>query len=427
MNSQVKSIIEEEWKEIAVLFTKYDENWHNGQTYQLENSLVAKDKRYFQLKTIIERRNQYYFIYDEIIKRKDKLYLISRLHDDKKTKVWESIIYFENNEIVEQLRHVSYQHFFRGIANSEELIKEESRNTTIIRTSVLDFINNTANKKQTNNTTVEPQKKYWIIKRLIWKIYHGFIFFLAWGAISIIAKIIIAPLIVSFVSAGVLTWLPFSIAGIIAGICVKQLYKYAKKLKKWMFPNAKDKYQIEFAQKIEEQNNRINNLATELQYLKDIYLNSNPQLAVEENFLNCLQKIVEINKIKNFRMLKKEFILRFRENKKVLENQSFAKIYPQKINEWNENWKENIEFSKYLKPEHIKEIKDTFAKNEKDKSTVCAGFFYKPPATWLEFQEYQKQKINLEKEQNHIKLNGIIYTKDIREKSPAKTIKRMAL
>ncbi|WP_425381693.1 hypothetical protein [Spiroplasma endosymbiont of Polydrusus pterygomalis] len=245
MNSQVKTIIEEEWKKITVLFTKNDENWHNGQTYKFENCLIAKDKRYFQFKTIIETRNQDYFIYDEIIARKNKIFFISRLYDNEKRKVWESIIYFENNE---------------------ELIKQESRNTTIIRTSFLEFIKNTANKKQVNNIRLETEDKYWIIKRLIWKMYHGFIFFLAWGAISIIAKMIITPLIVPFVSASVITWLPFAIAGLAVGICIKQLYQFAKKLKKWMFPKVKDKYQIEFEQKIEEQNNKINILEVELHY-----------------------------------------------------------------------------------------------------------------------------------------------------------------
>ncbi len=232
MNSQVKTIIEEEWKKITVLFTKHDENWHNGQTYKFENGLIAQDKRYLQCKTIIETKNQDYFIYDEIMARKNKLFFISRLHDDEKRKVWESIIYFENNEIVEQLRCVSYRCFFNEVENNEELIKREFRNTTIIRTSFLDFIKNTTNKKQVNNIRLETEDKYWIIKRLIWKVYHGFIFFLAWGATSIIAKMIITPLIVSFVSTSVITWLPFAIAGITAGICIKQLYWFAKKTKK---------------------------------------------------------------------------------------------------------------------------------------------------------------------------------------------------
>lgn len=425
MNSQVKTIIEEEWKKITVLFTKHDENWHNGQTYKFENSLIAKDNRYFQFKTIIETGNQDYFIYDEIIARKNKLCFISRLCDDEKRKVWESIIYFENNEIVKQLRCVSYRRFFNEVENNEELIKQESRNTTIIRTSFLDFIKNTANKKQVNNIRLETEDKYWIIKRLTWKMYHGFIFFLAWGAISIIAKIIITPLIVSFVSASVITWLPFAIAGLAVGICIKQLYQFAKKLKKWMFPNVKDKYQVEFEQKIEEQTNKINNLEVELHYWQDICLTSKPAAVIQEKFLNCLQKIGEINKIKPFKRLKKELIKNFKTNKKVLTNKLFAKTYVQKINEWNKNWKEKIEFSKYLKSEHIKELKDIFIKNEKDKLNVGPGFFYKPKTIWLEFQEYQKKLINLEKEQNQIKLNGFSNRKDISKKSPVKTMKTM--
>lgn len=118
------------------------------------------------------------------------------MHDDQKRKVWESIIYLENNQIIEQLRCVSYQQFFNEIENNEELIKQENENTTIIKTSFLDFIKNTTNKEQTNNIIVDRQEKYWIIKRLIWKMYHCFIFFLAWGATSIIANLIIIPLII---------------------------------------------------------------------------------------------------------------------------------------------------------------------------------------------------------------------------------------
>lgn len=71
----MKTIIEEEWKQISVLFTKHDENWHNGQTYKVENNLVEKDKKNFQFKTIIEKINYDYFIYDEIIERKDRFFL----------------------------------------------------------------------------------------------------------------------------------------------------------------------------------------------------------------------------------------------------------------------------------------------------------------------------------------------------------------
>lgn len=63
-----------------------------------------------------------------------------------------------------------------------------------------------------------------------------------------------------------------------------------------MFPKVKDKYQIEFEQKIEEQNNKINILEVELHYWQDICLTSKPEAVMQEKFLNCLQKIGEINK-----------------------------------------------------------------------------------------------------------------------------------
>ncbi|WP_342260684.1 hypothetical protein [Spiroplasma endosymbiont of Notiophilus biguttatus] len=86
-------------------------------------------------------------------------------------------------------------------------------------------------------------------------------------------------------------WLPFTIAGIVAGICYKNLCECAKKLRKIMFPNEKDKSQIELEQKIKELENKWNNLEEEVQYLKDISLNSKE--TIEERILNCLQQTRE--------------------------------------------------------------------------------------------------------------------------------------
>ncbi|WP_425382709.1 hypothetical protein [Spiroplasma endosymbiont of Melieria omissa] len=101
-------------------------------------------------------------------------------------------------------------------------------------------------------------------------------------------------------------WLPFTIAGIVAGICYKILCECAKKLRPVMSLNVKDKYQLELEQKIKELENRSNNLEEEVQYLKDISLNSKE--AIEKRILNCLLQTREKNESKTFKTLKKEII-----------------------------------------------------------------------------------------------------------------------
>ncbi|WP_338962729.1 hypothetical protein [Spiroplasma endosymbiont of Lasioglossum villosulum] len=310
MSLQTKTIIEEELRNVADLtwftknFIRCHQNWHHGETCKFENHFDEKDKKCFQFRTIIKKQNEDYFIYDEIIKREDKTFFLLRLYDDKRKKVWELLIYFEKNEIVQQIRHLRYKQFLNEIKNNAKLIKKESKHTTIIRTPFLEFVRTITNQKQ-DNITEEVQDKYWIFKRFIWKIFHGLIFFIAWGATSPIAKIIITPIISTFVvSSAIMGWLPFTIAGIVAGICYKILCECAKKLRPVMSSIVKDKYQIELEQKIEELENRSNNLEEEVQYLKDISLNSKE--VIEERILNCLLQTREKNESKTFETCKKE-------------------------------------------------------------------------------------------------------------------------
>ncbi|BDT04105.1 hypothetical protein SHM_17510 [Spiroplasma ixodetis] len=122
-------------------------------------------------------------------------------------------------------------------------------------------------------------------------------------------------------------WLPFTIAGIVVGICYKILCECAKKLRPVMSSIVKDKYQLELEQKIKELENRSNNLEEEVQYLKDISLNSKE--VIEERILNCLLQTREKNESKTFETCKKELNRKFKRNK-------FSKKYYQSINKWNE-------------------------------------------------------------------------------------------
>lgn len=156
MSLQAKTILAEQYEnlssEFAKKFKKYDENWHNGETFVFENETdEVNDMKYFQFQTYIEEE-QIYFVFDEIITIDDKPVLLLQIHNEEKQEMWQQLIYLEKDKVVQQIRHLSYQQFFQELENKSNFIKlkenvKEDDNTTTIRTPFLDFINN-LNKEQ---------------------------------------------------------------------------------------------------------------------------------------------------------------------------------------------------------------------------------------------------------------------------------------
>ncbi len=114
-----------------------------------------------------------------------------------------------------------------------------------------------------------------------------------------------------------------------------------------------------------------------------------------------------------------------------MQKQEFTRDYSQKINEWNQNWNEKATFSRSLTLENIAKIKEIFGETEKNKKIMCDGFFYQPKALWTSFQEEQILEQNLKDIQNLFenseKNDNLESEKDIKKKSPVKSMKRLVV
>lgn len=427
MNLPLTSIIKEELNtvdedELSKRFIINKENLHNGTTFifkSKENEVVNdKDKRYFQFKTIIEENNQEYFIYDEIIQINEKPILLMRIFNDQTKRIWEQIIYLgNNNEVVEQIRDLTYQQITDESKNNEKILSsEEDSSTTIIKTPFLPFIENINQEKNEFNQQKPSKKNWW--KRLPWKILGLVVFLVAWSAIPVIGNLLIAPLLVGVVSASVITWLPFATAGLITGCVVAGFNRYRTRLKKWLFPKWKAKSEINLENKLAEQR-----IMLEKKYQSDLFLTTTSQ-AKQEWLLNGFQKIWNKNKIKSFATIETELSEKFERNKQEVQKQEFTRDYSQKINEWNQNWNEKEAFSRTLTPKNIAEIKKIFDETEKNKKIMCDGFFYQPKALWTSFQEEQNLESIQNLFENSEKNDNLKSEKDINKKSPAKNMKK---
>jgi len=383
MSLPTNTLIEKEWKkdteDFFEKFLNHEENWHNGETLKYENNIKeAEDVRYAQYRTTIinDNQEQNCFIYDEIISINNKPVLLLKIDNSEKREILESIIYLEKNEVVQQIRNLSYKQFEEELKNNEKLIKtEESENTVIIKTPFLDFIKNVEKKEQENEEAHEKES-------VMWKIFGVSIFVIAWCSIPVIGNLLIAPLLIGLVSSSVMTWLPFVVAGLIAGSVVKGLSEIAKKIKKWT-SSKKDKHEIELEKKLNEQEKKLNE-----EFEKKLFSFLTPELK-QERILNTFHQIWEKNKIKDFDTLQKELNKKFDENK-----------YAKQIENGNINWNEKVEFTKFLKPENIKEIKETFDEYKKNNWTIPSGSFYQPEDILEKFQAEKIKKMISEKKEN---------------------------
>lgn len=420
----LETIIEKEFKnkskDFSEKFIEYEKNWHNGKTYKFDNkSNEIEDARYSQFKTIINEQNQDYFIYDEIMQVNNNPLLVLKIHDDTKREIWELMIYLENNNVIQQIRHLSYEKFlYEFDKNIKKIKNEESENTTIIKTSLLQFIEN-INRKENDMKPIEKVKKVWW-KRIPWKIIGLSVFVLAWCAIPVIGNLVIAPLLVGVVSASVLTWLPFVTAGLITGCVVAGYNKYKLKLKKWLFPNWKSKNDINLENKLQEQK-----LILEKKHQKELFL-SLTQEGKQERILNSFHQLWERNKNKTFISLQNELKDKFYKNKKELIQQNLENFYKikndlqtkaesekEKLNtEQSEKIKQNLEMITHV-------VRIINEENQK----------FKPDENNLKI--YQREITSFVNEiEEIIKKNNKsvnIVKEDIREKSPVRKMKKMSL
>lgn len=460
-----KTIIEEEFinntKEISKKFIKYEENWHNGETFKFENqSDEIEDVRYAQLKTITNEND--YFIYDEIIKRKDKPVLYLRLFNIKTDKILETLIYLENNKVVQQIRNLSYEQFFNELENDEDPIKtEETKNTTIIKMSFLEFIESIdeeikeidlhplSNPDENISDSAWQKVKTIGLKILLFASIIGVSF-----GIAVTTGLITSVPIALGITA-VVGWMGFEIVKTIWSNLKNEAMNYIgtkeivtsvwKPIKNFLgytctgfaiiFTGGlyKGTYQEKKTEKSKSDKEKIKDLENELQKekrarkqeRKDWFLSLTPEQK-QERILNGFQQIWERNKNKDFEILNKELNEKFEQNKKEIEKQNFEKEYEQKIKQWNKNWQAKAEFSKFLKPRHIKEIKETFKECEENNAIMCDSYFYQPKETWEEFEQ-EKNMENMEDLFENPKKYDNLKTADIREKSPVKTMKKMAI
>ncbi|WP_342277233.1 hypothetical protein [Spiroplasma endosymbiont of Nebria brevicollis] len=414
-----KTIIEEEiqsdTKEVSFKFIKHDENWHNGKTYKFDNK---SDERYSQFKTVINEENQDYFIYDEIIRRKEKPVLFLRLFDIKSDEYLELITYLEKNKVVQQIRHLSYEQFFNEIENDEDPIKsDESKNTTIIKTSFLDFIEN-VNQEKNDCFIKQVTKPFW--KRVPWKIVGLAVFLGAWCAIPVIGNLVIAPLLVGVVSASILTWLPFVTAGLITGCVVSGYNKYKSRFKKWLFPNWKSKNEINLENKLQEQK-----LILEKEHQKELFL-SLTQEGKQERILNSFHQLWERNKNKTFVSLQSELNEKFSKNKKELNQQNLENFCKRKnelqakaeVERANLSTKQNV-----IIKDSLGMIDFVVSKINKENQ--------KPQPDEHGLRIYEKEVTNfsekIEEILNKNKKSDNIEEEDVKEKSPIRKMRQISL
>lgn len=74
--------------------------------------------------------------------------MVLKIHDDTKREIRELIIYLENNNVIQQIRHLNYEKFLNEADKNIKNIKnEESQSTIIFKTSFLEFIENVNEEK----------------------------------------------------------------------------------------------------------------------------------------------------------------------------------------------------------------------------------------------------------------------------------------
>lgn len=305
-------------------FIKQNEHWHNGQTFKFQSEeLEDENTKYFQFKTIIEEEGHDYFIYDEVIEIDNIPALLLELHNNKTKEVLQQMIYFDKGEVVQQIRKLSYDQFLNEIENDKPTIRlEESENTTNIKTSLLQFIEN-INREENDMKPIEKIKKVWW-RRIPWKIIGLSVFVVAWCAIPVLGNLVV-PSVLTFIGVAatspLMTWLPFAVSGLLVGGIVAVFGKYKAKMKKWFFPKWKSKNDINLEKQLQEQRAELNK-----KHQKELSL----CLDVEGKRKWVFNSFLEKNKNKNFPTIEHELIGKFKKNKNDLNQQNLTNVYQRK-------------------------------------------------------------------------------------------------
>lgn len=255
MTLPLKTILAEQFKaaesEFTNKFKKNNENWHNGETFMFENqSSEDNELKCLQFETSIVEGGKEYFVYDEIIEINNKPVLLLEIHDDEKKEIWQQLIYLEADQVIKQIRHLSYEQFSNEVKNDEIFIKlEENKDTTIIRIPFFDFINNLNEKQKEEQVDIKNKK----VRKVLWQVLKITIFVVAWAGIGILSSLVVTPLVAPVLATFYAPSVSALICGVIVGGVVTLWEKYKEKVKKIFFPNWKSKSEINLENKLQEQ------------------------------------------------------------------------------------------------------------------------------------------------------------------------------
>lgn len=277
--------------------------------------------KYLQFETSIVEGGKEYFVYDEIIEINNKPVLLLEIHDDEKKEIWQQLIYLEADQVIKQIRHLSYEQFSNEVKNDESFIKlEENKDTTIIRIPFFDFINNLNEKQKEEQVDIKNKK----VRKVLWKVLKGIIFVVAWPGIGILSSLVVTPLVAPVVATFYAPSICALISGVIVGGVVTGWEKYKEKIKKFFLPNWKSKNEIILENKLQEQR-----LLLKREQQEELFLSLPPE-AKQQRILNSFQQIWNNNKNKNFMDMQNELSQRFEENKRELKQQNLENIYKRK-------------------------------------------------------------------------------------------------
>ncbi|WP_338975201.1 hypothetical protein [Spiroplasma endosymbiont of Monopis laevigella] len=291
----------------------------------------------------------------KIIEINNKPVLLLELHDDEK------------EEVVQQIRHLSSDQFFNEfneneISKNKKFIKlTEDDTTTIVRMPFLDFINS-VNQGQTEewDASIKDSK----FRKILWKISKVTMFLVAWAGIGLLSGLVVGPLITPLVPPLVAGALIALTCGAIVGGTVIAWETYKDKIKAWLLPNWKRKKDLQLQKELRKGKTKS----------KQWFLSLTREAKVQA-FAKSFGKIWDSNKNKTFENIQKELSKKIEKNKQDVKTQEFSKIYAQKVQQWNENWNETVEFSQNSKPRDIRKIKEVFNESDATKKHMCDGFF----------------------------------------------------
>ncbi|WP_342258169.1 DUF1360 domain-containing protein [Spiroplasma endosymbiont of Nomada ruficornis] len=418
----IKTILAEQFKtaesEFTNKFKKNNENWHNGETFMFENqSGEDNELKYLQFETSIVEGGKEYSVYDEIIEINNKPVLLLEIHDDEKKEIWQQLIYLEADQVIKQIRHLSYEQFSNEVKNDESFIKlEENKDTTIIRIPFFDFINNLNEKQKEEQVDIKNKK----VRKVLWQVLKITIFVVAWAGIGILSSLVVTPLVAPVVATFYAPSICALISGVIVGGVVTWWEKYKEKIKKLFLPNWKSKSEINLENKLQEQR-----LLLKREQQEELFLSLPPE-AKQQRILNSFQQIWNNNKNKNFMDMQNELSQRFEENKRELKQQNLENIDKRK-----DELQEQVEAAK----KDLSAEQNGAIQNKLEMITFVASVIekenQKPQSDEHDLIIFEKEVVAFTNEIEEIlknnKKSDNLVKEDVREKSPSRKMRQISL